>query len=285
MATTSESNITHMHPRKALVIGNNSYTRNPLKNCVNDANDLADKLQTLDFQVEKGINCTYQQIDSLIKAFKKSIQKQDLVLFFFAGHGVQYKEQNYLLPVDADDAIDAEEDIETSSINARNTMENLASRTLYITIFILDCCRSYKLPSNGRTRGKENRTSGLHAMTAPGGTLLQFACGPGTPAKDGDTGDRNGLYTKHLLHHIDTPDIALDSIWRMVTRGVYEESKGDQMPHSVSTLMILEPIYLNKQDPNKTPISGNPHHFLLTIERRNPLVRIYRTFAFFSYYL
>jgi uncharacterized caspase-like protein len=269
MTTTSESTTSHIHPRRALVIGNNSYTKNPLNNCVNDANDLTDKLRALRFQVDKGINCTRKKMVSLIREFSDSIENQDLVLFFFVGHGVQYKERNYLLPVEADEEIKGEEDIEPTSINAQNTSDRLAHKTSYITIFILDCCRSYRVPSKGRSQSSENRAPGLNAMISPWGTLLLFAGGPGSDANDGDTGDRNGLYTKHLLKHIDTPNMDLELILKIVHNGVFLESDRKQMPQYVSTIMIPEPIYLNKQDPDKTSISGNTctMHILLTNER------------------
>lgn len=60
-----------------------------------DANDFAAVLQALNFQVALGTNCTHQQMDPLILTFGKRIEKEDLVLFYSAVHGVQYKKQNY----------------------------------------------------------------------------------------------------------------------------------------------------------------------------------------------
>ena len=242
-------NATQAHLRRALVIGNTSYTRNPLNNCVNDADDLAVALRDLGFKVSLGIDCTHQEMGSLIRTFGKSIKKQDLVLFYFAGHGIQYRKQNYLLPIDADDEIQVEKDIETASINAQHTLERLASETSYITLFILDCCRSYRLPFTSKFPDSDNLTAGLRPMTSPGGTLIQFASAPGTIEKNGLAGERNGLYTKHLLKHIKTPNKDLDSILETVSSGVYKESRERQMPNTVSTIMIGEPIFLNRRRP------------------------------------
>ena len=132
------------------MIGNISYSKNPLKNCVNDAQDMAEVLRTLDFQVQLGINCTQQAMSSLISTFARSIGNQDLVLFFFAGHGLQSKEENYLVSVDADERIHEDEDIETTSVNAQSTLLRFSSRTAYLTIFILDCDRTYALPNETR---------------------------------------------------------------------------------------------------------------------------------------
>ena len=82
-------------------------------------------------------------------------------------------------------------------------------------------------------------------MVPPGGTLLQFACPPGTFALDGDSSDRNSLYTKHLLKHIATPNRDLEKMLNLVSAGVYMESGGRQIPCRVSAIMIGDPIYLN----------------------------------------
>ena len=269
---TRESNTTQAHPRKALIIGNISYTKNRLRHCANDAEDLAEVLGTLGFQVQLSTNCKQQEMGLLISTFAKSIGEQDLVLFYFSGHGLQSKEINYLIPVDADGRIMGEDDIENNSINVQSTLARLSSKTFYITICILDCCRSYTLPSDGKHPDGDNRTEGLHPMTPPGGTLLQFASAPGTIARDGLDGERNGLYTKHLLKHIKTPNKDLDSILKIINRGVYMESNQRQMPNSVSTIMIEEPIVLYRQQTNQTPNPDNATQIHMMEQPSRPLL-------------
>ncbi|CAF2082792.1 unnamed protein product [Rotaria magnacalcarata] len=247
MAALSGS-MSKLHRKLALVIGNQSYSTRPLTNSVNDANDLADALRIIGFQVTLGADCTHQKMVNLIDDFANKIQDQDLVMFYFAGHGFQYKEQNYLLPVDADEKTKRETNIKFNSINAQETLESLSSQTSYVTIFILDCCREYLFDDTSKFRGETSSGSGLHAMTAPGGTLLQFACAPGSLAADDGGQDRNGLYTKHLLQQIAVPNQHIDLIFSSVGTEVYKESKGKQMPYHVSSIMIAENIYLNSID-------------------------------------
>src|ERR1700679_1196556 len=86
-------------PRKvALTIGNNNYEKSPLGNCVNDANDLSHKLKEIGFIVSPKINMNYEQMNRKINKFVESIRQGDFVLFFFAGHGTQWEDQNYLIP-------------------------------------------------------------------------------------------------------------------------------------------------------------------------------------------
>ncbi|CAF3711493.1 unnamed protein product [Rotaria socialis] len=258
-----------IHRKVALVIGNQSYSKRPLTNSVNDANDLADALRTIGFEVTLGADCTHKKMANLIDNFADKIEDQDLVMFYFAGHGFQYKEQNYLLPVDADEKITREANIKFNSVNAQETLESLSSQTSYITIFILDCCREYLFDDASKFRGAKSSGSGLHTMITPGGTLVQFACAPGRLAADGGGQDRNGLYTKHLLKQIVVPNQHIDLIFSSVGAEVYKESKGKQMPYRVSSIMIAENIYLNPIDANSKSTPA-PKTLLTTNDKQNP---------------
>ncbi|CAF3392862.1 unnamed protein product, partial [Rotaria socialis] len=87
-------------------------------------------------------------------------------------------------------------------------------------------------------------------MTAPGGSIIQFACAPGYRAADGYDQERNGLYTKYLLKHIARPKVEINLIFRRITRDVFEESKAKQKPYIKGDLMTEEPIYLSAGDSN-----------------------------------
>ncbi|CAF3277936.1 unnamed protein product, partial [Rotaria socialis] len=90
----------------------------------------------------------------------------------------------------------------------------------------------------------------LVKMTAPGGSIIQFACAPGYRAADGYDQERNGLYTKYLLKHIARPKVEINLIFRRITRDVFEESKAKQKPYIKGDLMTEEPIYLSAGDSN-----------------------------------
>ncbi|CAF5118813.1 unnamed protein product, partial [Rotaria sp. Silwood1] len=86
------------------------------------------------------------------------------------------------------------------------------------------------------------------------GTLIAFACAPGTMAIYG-RGEENGLFTKHLLKHIKTPNEDIQMILRDVTDGVIEESKSKQIPF-VSASLAKKNIYLYSQQMNQPCKSG-----------------------------
>ena len=99
--------------RIALVIGNATYKASPLKNPVNDAQDVAARLKSLGFEVMLRENTTHRELIDSLRQFSVRGQKADVRVVFYAGHGVQAKGRNYLLPVDTD--IQSEEEIPTKS--------------------------------------------------------------------------------------------------------------------------------------------------------------------------
>jgi hypothetical protein len=82
-------------------------------------------------------------------------------------------------------------------------------------------------------------------MSAGCGSLIVFGCAPGTVASDGETGEQNGLFTKHLLKHLITLNEDIRMILADVTKGVMNES--------YSTAVLQQKyIYLNEQSQGKS---------------------------------
>ncbi len=90
--------------RLALVVGNADYVGkgNTLQNPVNDAKDVSAKLKTLGFEVTTVLNASMLEMDDAIDAFGSKAKNYDVALFYYSGHGVQSKGENYLVPVDAE---------------------------------------------------------------------------------------------------------------------------------------------------------------------------------------
>ncbi len=92
--------------RIALVIGNGVYERAPtLPNPPNDARLIAATLRTLDFEVLEHLDIGQKQMKIVIRTFGQRLEDEgdDAVgLFYYAGHGLQVKGHNYLVPIDAE---------------------------------------------------------------------------------------------------------------------------------------------------------------------------------------
>ena len=102
--------------RVALVIGNSAYKDSPLINPVNDAADMAKALEDAGFKVMLKQNANTRDMRQAIREFGTELRRAQVGLFYFAGHGIQVKGNNYLVPVGAD--IQNEADAEDLSIDS-----------------------------------------------------------------------------------------------------------------------------------------------------------------------
>lgn len=207
--------------RVALVIGNSSYQKGPLKNPVNDAADMAAKLRALGFDVIERTDIKTSQIGRTLREFRSRLSPGSVALFFYAGHGLQIKGENYLPAVDAD--IEGEEDAPNQSIAVRQVMDIMEDAKTRMNLAFLDACRN-----NPYARSFRSGADGLARVSAPSGTLISFATRPGSVAADG--AGRNGLYTTHLLKAIETPNQPVELMLKQVTSGVKVASRGMQEP-------------------------------------------------------
>jgi len=110
VALSAENRGIKLHlQRLALVIGNSAYQMAPLKNPLNDAEDMATTLRKLDFKVVLKKNANQRTMEDTIRYFGKQLRGGGVGLFYFAGHGMQVDGCNYLIPIDA--KIDSVSDI------------------------------------------------------------------------------------------------------------------------------------------------------------------------------
>ncbi|CAF3894139.1 unnamed protein product [Adineta steineri] len=235
--STSNNSI---HTKRALLIGNNKYKKNSqLQYCINDAEDLANKLYKIDFEITIGTNLTYEQMNRIIETFNDKINPGDLVLFFFAGHGCQWSHLNFLMPID-DDRIKTNTDLEYRAINAQVTLEKIINRRPSAAIFLLDCCRNSFVCES-------TNFNCLSSMRPIGHSFISFACTANKVALDKSKNGRNSLFTSHLLQHIDQPNFTIGEIMYGVCNGMMNETNNDQCPFRVSSLR--RKVYLNQQFP------------------------------------
>ena len=204
----------------ALVIGNSSYTSFPLKNPVNDAKDMAAKLRTYGFDVIERTDLSTRQIGSTLREFRSRLKPGDVALFFYAGHSVQIKGENYLPAVDAD--INSEEDIPNQSLSLKQIIDVLEESRSRLNLVFLDACRN-----NPYARSFRSADRGLARVAAPSGTLISYATRPGSVAADGN--GRNGLYTSKLLEQMDHSN-QIELLLKLLVREVKHASSGRQEP-------------------------------------------------------
>jgi hypothetical protein len=215
--------------RLALVIGNGTYANAPpLKNPPNDATDMAEALSKVGFTVEHGVDLTQKQMKSMIREFGQKLRGGGQGLFYFAGHGVQLRGRNYLIPVDA--AIQSEADVEDLGVDANLVLGLMDEAGNGLNVVILDACRN-----NPFARSFRSASIGLAQIDAPSGTLIAYATAPGSVASDGN--ERNGLYTQELLKNMQIPGLNIEEVFKRVRISVRNATAGKQTPWESSSLI------------------------------------------------
>jgi hypothetical protein len=215
--------------RIALVIGNGAYTSAPpLKNPPNDARDMSATLRTLGFDVTNGINVNQREMKRLIREFGQKLRAGGSGLFYYAGHGVQSKGHNYLVPVDAD--IQSEAEVEDSGVDVSLVLNYMDDAQNGLNIVILDACRN-----NPFSRSFRSASSGLAQVDAPTGTLIAYATAPGRVAADGV--GQNGLYTSELLKAMLVSGLSATEMFMRVRAEVMRLTANKQVPWEASSLV------------------------------------------------
>lgn len=217
--------------RVALIIGNSAYPTAPLINPANDAADLADALEKKGFNVLLRENIGEVGLKEAVDQFAKFLKRGGVGFFFFAGHGIQIRDKNYLVPVDI--PFKSEADIIHKAVSAEYVLSLMAESGNRVNIVVLDACRNNPFQSQ-----RSAAATGLAAMSvgqAEKGTFIAYATSPGSTAADGE--GRNGLYTKHLLRSLELPDSDIDKVFGRVRSGVAQDTDGKQVPWTSSSII------------------------------------------------
>ncbi|MGE5616458.1 MAG: caspase family protein [Bacillota bacterium] len=245
--------------RVALLIGNNNYPSIPLRNAANDAHDLGEALKDLGFKVIVRENASRKDMIDAIKEFGQALEGANTALFFYAGHAMQFKDRNWLIPVDA--AMGSEEDVTFFSVEVGQVFDRMDRARTKFNFIILDACRDNPFAASFKTTSQ-----GLAQMSSPSGTLIAYATAPGSVAADGY--GRNGIYTKHILENIKVPDLPVEIMFKRVREGVERETRKLQTPWDSSSLKGDFAFNSSGRASTQTAAASGPSaDITLTIER------------------
>ncbi len=213
--------------RVALVIGNGAYDTGRLRNPVNDAAAMSAALQGAGFEVTLLKDAGFLDIRRAIRGFGAALKRGGVGLFYYAGHGVQVKGANYMIPTDTE--ITAAEDVEAEGLDVNRVLAKMASAGNRLNIVILDACRNN--PYGQSYRGAR---SGLAQTRAPSGTYIAYATAPGQVASDGQ--GANSPFTEALISAMGREGLKLEDVFKEVRGQVQTASRGDQVPWTSSSI-------------------------------------------------
>ena len=226
----------------ALIIGNSNYKDAArLRNPVNDATAMSNALNKLGFEVAELTDATQKEMNRAISQFGRRLNGDTVGFFFYAGHGLQVKGKNYLVPIDA--LIDSEASVPTETVEIDSVLAQLASSSL--SIVVLDACRNNPFESKVRATG-----GGLAQIDAPKGSFIAFATSPGRTAADGS--GSNGVYTSELIKQISIPNLPIESVFKKVRANVAKLTGDAQIPWESTSL--VGDFYFN-QDSKDTELN------------------------------
>lgn len=204
--------------RVALVIGNSAYKTAPLRNPKSDAKAITKSLESVGFEVTTELDRTKQQIEDDIDAVTDGLKTGDAVLFFYAGHGLELDNTNYLVPVDA--SVKRKHHVTQRCVRADYVSQAMEGSGASLRVIVFDACRNNPFRSFMRS-GRV----GLATMQAPEGTIIAYSTAAGTEAADGE-GD-NSPFAKHFVDTVaaDHPrGLEVTDLFRSVARQMKKDT-------------------------------------------------------------
>ena len=219
--------------RVALVIGNAHYAHAPkLNNPLNDARDVGAAFDRMGFTVTRVENADRPAMWRSLQEFSRAAAASDTAVVFYAGHGIEVDQRNFLVPVDARLASDW--DVEREAVPL-DLLMRAVERAKRLRIVILDACRdnpfSLEMQRAGATRSIGR---GLAPIEPSGGTLVAYAAKGGTPAADGE--GPNSPYSAALLRYLEEPALDVGRLFRKVHDTVLASTGGVQEPFVYGSL-------------------------------------------------
>jgi hypothetical protein len=237
--------------RVALIIGNGAYKNtSALSNPPNDAADVAEALKAIGFAVTLKIDVEKRQMDQAIAQFARDGRGADAVLFYYAGHGMQYGGKNYLMPVDAE--LQDEVSLRYEMVgfdDVKSTMQLSPG----IKIVVLDACRDNPLAERFvRSVKLSTRDVPMSRGFAPPekaqGMIIVYATQVDDVAQDGI--GRNSPFSAAFLKEIREPGLEVGSMFRRIGADVFATTNGRQSPE-LSISMVPE-YFLNQSETDQT---------------------------------
>lgn len=222
--------------RYALVFGNGAYRHgDALAAPPRDAALMARALQARGYHVLVGIDRDLDGMREDIAAFEEMSRDAELRLFYFAGHGFEFDNANYLMPVDlpANIADLGEQDVRNNALRLDRLVWELEQDTP-VLVAVIDACR---VPV---ARGTAPMP-GLRAEDAPEGVILAYATAPGRVAMDSlhayGIDEQHSPYTYYLANALLLPEVQRwDQAFQQAYGIVNNRTRGAQQPWTNSRM-------------------------------------------------
>ncbi len=226
--------------RVALVIGNAAYSDvGTLVNPIEDATAVSKAFETAGFDDVRHLHdLSADAMRQELKAFSARAADSEIAVIYYAGHGVEVADQNYLVPVDA--KLLRSTDVEFEAIPL-STVRSAVAGASKLRIVVLDSCRNnpFKLASNN---GKRAASRGLGNIEPSSGEVVAYAAKEGTLAQDGPS-NANSPFAAALVKNLKIPGLEIRLMFGKIHDDVLAATANEQEPYTYAALGG-EAIYL-----------------------------------------
>lgn len=203
----------------ALVIGNSRYpdADAPLVQPIDDARALTAKLRHDGFDVNELEDAGKADMARAVERLKSKIRPNSVVLLFFAGFGVQSRDQNYLIPVDA--AIWREADVRRDGTSINSVLSMIEQRGAHAKLIVVDASRR-----NPYERRFRSYSHGLAPINGSKDALILSSTGPNQVVDDAH--GPNSPLVSALLTNMDSPTSDAATIFNKTREAVSQATDG-----------------------------------------------------------
>ena len=253
--------------RVALVIGNDAYQHaGPLANPVSDATAVGERLKKAGYDVTLVTDAGIRQMHQGLLTVCGKAKDAEAVLVFYAGHGMEVKGENYLLPIDA--ALAEEVDLSLETLSLKKVMQDVNETGARLKVIVLDSCRDDPFSRESATRSWMKRTRstqrGLAEVAEKSlaeGTMLVFSAAPGKKADDGTDG--HSPFTSALLKQLASPGMSMAGVFSQVAVAVSGQEPWIRFDGSGKSLAAFSTYPLL---PGESPVAATPTPVMNTAE-------------------
>jgi uncharacterized caspase-like protein len=223
--------------RVALVVGNSAYHSVPrLPNPENDASAIAKLFKDAGFETVVLItNVSNLDFKRALRKFEDVAEDAEIAVVYYAGHGIEIKGTNYLVPVDAKLANDRDAEDEAITLNRLVESVDGAKR---LRLILLDACRDNPFVATmKRVRLSASRavSSGLGKVEPTStDTLVAYAAKAGATAEDGNR--EHSPFTIALLDNLTVPGLDIRLAFGRVRDQVMKITANRQEPFVYGSL-------------------------------------------------
>jgi len=223
--------------RVALVVANGDYLHaGSLKNPVNDAKLVAGALKNAGFQiVDANPNLGIGPFRDALRRFRSNAVGAQVALVYYAGHGIEARGKNWLIPTDAVLGDDADLDYEAIDLD----LVLSATEGANMRVVVLDACRNNPF-GHAWKRATRAVGEGLAPVDVDD-VLVIYSAGPGQTASDGR--GANSPFAEALAKRLPQQGLPIQLLGGLVRDDVLRAT-GDKQRPFISASITGEPFML-----------------------------------------